>query len=117
MRIIVALLLAVLASVRGGGVALACEVGNGHDGRASAQDAAMQVHGMPAPTEHGSHGDESCDSPERVGECALMAACAPAIATRSGPELPAVPDVTNVPAIVEAPTPVDRAPDTPPPRS
>ena len=110
MRTLVALVLAIVAIVRGGGAALACEsvvptadAGMSHDGH------------MPAPpaADH-----EDCDAPERATECLLMPACAPAVSVAAEPtgDL-AIRSTVVALAPPRAPAPVDRAPEPPPPRA
>ena len=109
-RGIIGLLLAVIASVRAGGVALACE-------SATAQRVAgEQRHdGM---AEHAQTGQDGCDEPERVRECDLMAACAPAVSTaRTTASSPAMPSIVESPERVQFPASIDRSPEPPPPRA
>jgi hypothetical protein len=115
-RFVIAMLLAVLASVRGGGIALVCDLAPIEETYA----AAMADHGMPmqhdAP-QHGQHGTESCDSPDGVQECAAMAACAPAIAATVADDTPCRTERSIASAVAGARSLVDRSPDPPPPRA
>ena len=115
-RFVVALLLALLASLRGGGLALACDLASIEQSHA----ASMAGHDMPmqhdAP-QHGQHGSESCDSPDRIQECAAMAACAPAIATPVDDDAPVGAERAIATTIADAPDLVARSPDPPPPRA
>ena len=114
-RVIIALVLAVVASLRGGGVALACEAVSAPAGHTLA----AAGHDMEMMAEHQeSRDDGRCDSPERVQECALMAACAPALSV----EVPdtgvrSMPEASAARGHAQAPASVDRSPDPPPPRS
>jgi hypothetical protein len=115
-RFVVAILLALLASVRGGGLALACDLATIEEAHA----AAMASHGKPMEhdtPQHGQHGNESCDSPDRVQECAAMAACAPAITTTVDEDALLTAERSITVAIADAPSRVDRSPDPPPPRA
>jgi len=115
-RFVIAIVLAVLASVRDGGLALACDVASVE----AAHAASMPGHDMPmqhdAP-QHSQHGSESCDSPDRIQECAAMAACAPAMAATAHDDASLTAEGPITPAIADAPSLVDRAPDPPPPRA
>ena len=111
-RIIIAVVIALVAIARGGGIALACE------SFAPAAD---------APMTHGDHANmpddaqpvhEGCDAPDRVTECLLMPACAPAVSTSAA--MVAEPRLATgviVLASPRAPAPVDRSPEPPPPRA
>ena len=113
-RVIVAMLIALVAIARGGGAAIACESvaaalqGAQHGG--GTEHLSMPQHEQP---EH-----EGCDTPERVSECLLMPACAPAVSETAidvGESL--TPAATIVVHATKAPAPVDRAPEPPPPRA
>ena len=115
-RFVVAILLALVASVRGGGLALECDLAAIEEAHA----ASMAGHGTPMEhgvPQHGQHGNESCDSPDRVQECAAMAACAPAITTTVADDATLTAERSITGAIADAPSRVDRSPDPPPPRA
>ena len=112
-RFVVALLLALLASVRGGGLALACDLASIDPAHAGS----MADHDMPMQHDAPQHGNESCDSPDRIQECAAMAACAPAIAATVDDSASLTAERAITPAIAGAPSLVDRSPDPPPPRA
>lgn len=110
-RGLLSLLLAVIASVRAGGVALACEsISTSHESMAAASHAGMAEHAQP--------GSDGCEEPERVRECSLMAACAPAVSERHVDD-----ESVSVAAVAElhwqtgTPSTVDRSPEPPPPRA
>jgi hypothetical protein len=109
LRIIVAVIIAIVAIVRGGGAAIACE------SLVPAADAGMAHDShTPAPpvSEH-----EDCEAPERVSECLLMPACAPAVsaAATTTTDLAVASTVATLES-PRAPAPVDRSPEPPPPR-
>lgn len=121
-RLILALALAVLASVRGGGIALVCDVpagsaaahGPSSDGNASV--ASMPA--MPGMAESENAHPKGCDAPGQARECALMPACAPALsATVADPDVVALPESPATAGPVRMLASVDRSPDPPPPRS
>ena len=115
LRVVIASALAVVASVRGGGIALACDDAT----RAAAESHATDMAGMPGMATSGEHErqNDGCDSPDQARECSLMAACAPAVSEPAA-------DRDRIGA-VESPAArgperalasVDRSPDPPPPR-
>ena len=110
-RTLVAVALAVVASARGGGVALACEA-------ATVTDHASMVMGDVSMPEHDGRDRDGCGEPERVRECALMAACAPAIFAAS-PDTGVISSSSAalLPWRSRIVTPVDRSPEPPPPRA
>lgn len=114
-RTVISLVLALIASVRAGGVALACEVETAAPSHAQ-MDMPMQMDGMSMT----SHDDAptSCDEPERARECALMVACAPATAPscETDPSI-AIADAEAIASPAHGATTVDRAPEPPPPRA
>ena len=110
-RMVVSLVLALIASARAGGVALACEL----QARSSHVTMPMDHAGM---ADHDSSTPKSCDEPERSRECALMAACAPAVSSASSIGTSSHIDTERVAAAaVPEPQPVDRSPEPPPPRA
>jgi hypothetical protein len=109
-RTVVALVLALIASLRSGGIALACEIATAptHAGMQMA-DASMPSHDASS---------QGCDEPERVRECALMAACAPAVfSSVDAPTMTGAPTSGAIAVSSRAPAPVDRSPEPPPPRA
>lgn len=110
-RTLFALLLAAVASVRGGGVALACE------SLSASRQTSMAMNGSPM-AEHVPLGREGCPEPERAGDCALMAACAPALSPASPEAVTTIAaSMTALPWRARLPAPVDRSPEPPPPRA
>ena len=122
-KLVFAILLAFIASIRGG-LVLACEAANGGEmqaltmeGEGKGQGHDMSSHGMPPSNEGTSHEGEPCDSPEGTQDCALMAACTPAIATVADGDAHLVMHAPAIASVGDAPSATDRSPDPPPPRS
>ena len=104
------MIIAIVAMARGGGAAIVCEslvpaadAGKAHDSHTPA----------PPVSEH-----EDCDAPDRVSECLLMPACAPAVSAAAT----ITADLTVASAAItlespRAPAPVDTSPEPPPPRA
>ena len=113
-RTLLAVMLAVVASARGAGVALACEAVT-VTGHASMESMVMDDASMP---DHDAENRDGCGEPEQIRECALMAACAPAIFAAS-PDAVIVPSSSSalLPWRSRAVAPVDRSPEPPPPRA
>ena len=111
-RTVVALVLALIASLRSGGIALACEIATAptHGG--------MQMANASMPS-HDTSSSQGCNEPERVRECALMAACAPAVFSSAvdAPTMTGAPTSDAIAVSSRAPAPVDRSPEPPPPRA
>jgi hypothetical protein len=110
LRVIVSVMIAIVAIVRGGGAAIVCE------SVIQATDAGM-AHDSHTPAPPASeHAD--CDAPERVSECLLMPACAPAVsAAATGTADLAVASTVIALESPRAPAPVDTSPEPPPPRA
>jgi hypothetical protein len=110
-RIIVSVVLALVASLRSGGIALACELGT------TPSHETMQMDDASMPS-HGDASSEGCDEPERARECALMAACAPAVSSSGDVDTTIAQHTASaIASPSRAPAPVDRSPETPPPRA
>ena len=122
-RLLLALALAVLATVRGGGIALVCDgpVGSsaGHRFSSDRNASVASMPAMPGMAESESaHPKGGCDTPDQARECALMAACAPALsAALADPDVVAMPESLATVGPVRTLVSVDRSPDPPPPRS
>ncbi len=124
-RIALALALGVIAILRDGGIALACDVVQGSGTVRSAPASHRGMRDMPdmadmldagTPDEHRKSG---CDTSDQRGECWLMVACAPALSAprsdRGG--LPPLPAARAEWRVDGAPSPADFPPEPPPPRS
>jgi hypothetical protein len=123
-RLVLALALAVLVSVRGGGIALMCDGATGTPaarslpGNENVHRASMSGMAGMAATEAEGTRQTDCDAPDQARECALMAACAPALLqAATDADVVAVPESLATAGPVRMLASVDRSPDPPPPRS
>jgi hypothetical protein len=123
-RLVLALALAVLVSVRGGGIALMCDAATGTPaarllpGNENVHRASMTGMAGMATAEREGTRQTDCDTPDQARECALMAACAPALfQAAADADVVAVPESPVTVGPVRTLASVDRSPDPPPPRS
>jgi len=123
-RAVAALVLALLATSRGVAAALACDVVTPSVTQGTPSNHAMPGMAMPetndgVPANHtdGPDGKGGCDIPQRMVECWLMVACAPALSVpMTNPATRPAADASLIGFRSRVPAPVDRAPEPPPPR-